>query len=269
MTIVDQGPTARRERKSEVRQRLITERVVERGSCTAQELAAEFAVSIMTIHRDLDELQRRGVVRKFHGGVTAQPSGVFEARMSHRMTSKTEEKARIARAALEHVEPGMSLILDDSTTILHLIAGLADRTPLYVATTFLAGLRRLAELPEGSGLRLIGIGGRYDPLHDSFVGDQAVRQLDSMKADALFLSTSSISTTDAYHQEEHIMVIKRSMMEAATKRYLLADHTKLGKVALHKIVPLTDFDLIITDAAADPAILAAWDAAGIHYQLAR
>lgn len=257
-----------RERKSEVRQRLITERVVAQGSCTAQELATEFQVSIMTIHRDLDELQRRGIVRKFHGGVTAQPSGVFEARMSHRMTSRTAEKSTIAHAALKYVEPGMSIILDDSTTILHMIPGLADRTPLYVATTFLGGIRALADLIEDGDLRIIGIGGRYDSLHDSFVGAQAVDQISSIRADALFMSTSSISTLDAYHQEEHIMSLKRAMVSAATKRYLLADHTKLGKFALHKIVPLTEFDLIITDAKADPAILAAWDAAGVKYEVA-
>lgn len=271
MSQVD-GPTAflgGRERKSEARQRLITERVVAQGSCTAQELAAEFEVSIMTIHRDLDELQRRGIVRKFHGGVTAQPSGVFEARVSHRMTSHTAEKSTIAHAALKYVEPGMSIILDDSTTILHMIPGLADRTPLYVATTFLGGIRRLADLIEDTDLRVIGIGGRYDPLHDSFVGSQAVDQINSIRADALFMSTSSISSTDAFHQEEHIMTLKRAMVSASTKRYLLADHTKLGRVALHKIVPLTEFDLIITDKNADPAILSAWDAAGVKYEVAR
>ena len=257
-----------RERKSEARQRLIIERVVAQGSCTAQELATEFNVSIMTIHRDLDELQRRGIVRKFHGGVTAQPSGVFEARMSHRMTARTAEKMAIARAALKYVEPGMSVILDDSTTILHMIPGLAEVSPLYVATTFLAGMRKLTELVDDSNLRIIGIGGRYDPLHDSFVGSQAVDQINSIRADALFMSTSAISNSDAFHQEEHIMSLKRAMVGAANKRYLLADNTKLGKVALHRIVPLAEFDLIITDADADPTILREWDSAGINYEIA-
>jgi DeoR/GlpR family transcriptional regulator of sugar metabolism len=137
-----------------------------------------------------------------------------------------------------------------------------------VATTFLGGIRRLADLIEDSDLRVIGIGGRYDPLHDSFVGAQAVDQINSIRADALFMSTSAISTSDAFHQEEHIMSLKRAMVTAATKRYLLADNTKLGKVALHKIVPLTEFDLIITDRHADPAILRAWDLAGVKYEVA-
>jgi DeoR/GlpR family transcriptional regulator of sugar metabolism len=257
-----------RERKTEARQRLITERVVSQGSCTAAELAAEFGVSIMTVHRDLDELERRGIVRKFHGGVTAQPSGVFEAQLSYRMMSQAQEKSAIAQVALRHVEPGMSVMLDDSTSILHMIPGLAERSPLHVATTFLAGLRRLADIAADCDLTIIGLGGVYDLPHDSFVGMQCLEQIAGIRADALFMSTSSISATDAFHQEERIVALKRAMVYAATKRYLLVDHTKLGRVALHKIVPLDEFDLIITDAGADPSHLAAWDASGIHYEVA-
>lgn len=261
-------PNRPRERKTDARRRLIRERVIAQGSCSAQELATAFDVSIMTIHRDLDELERRGVVRKFHGGVTAQPSGVFESQLSYRMTSKTVEKSAIAQAALNYVEPGMSVMLDDSTSILHMLPGLAERAPLHVATTFLTALRRLGDLAADSDITVIGLGGTYDLSHDSFVGMQCVEQISGIRADVLFTSTSAVSTTDAFHQEERIVAIKRAMVRAATKRYLLVDNTKLGRVALHKIVPLTDFDLIITDAHADPAVLSAWDASGIHYELA-
>lgn len=257
-----------RQRKTEARQRLIADRVGLAGSCTAQELAAEFGVSIMTIHRDLDQLEQRGMVRKFHGGVTSQPSGVFESQMSYRMLSRAPEKSAIARAALRYVEPGMSIMLDDSTSILHMLPGLAERAPLHVATTFLAALRRLAELAEEADITFIGLGGVYDLPHDSFVGMQCIEQISGIRADALFMSTSAVSTTDAFHQEERIVALKRAMLGAATRRYLLVDSTKLGRVALHKIIPLDGMDLIITDSGADPAVLAAWDAAGIRYEVA-
>jgi DeoR/GlpR family transcriptional regulator of sugar metabolism len=82
------------------------------------------------------------------------------------------------------------------------------------------------------------------------------------------MSTSAVSTAEAFHQEERIVALKRAMVKAATRKYLLVDHSKLGRVALHRIVPLDVFDLVITDSGADPDVLAAWKAAGIRYEVA-
>ncbi len=263
------APLGPRERKTEIRKRLITEAVLESGSATAQELASRFDVSIVTIHRDLDELERRGVVRKFHGGVTAQPSGVFESQMPYRLATMPGEKAAIAAAALQYVRPGMSILLDDSTTALRMIDGLTDRAPLHVATTFVAGLRQLTELSHDHDLTVIGIGGRYDVAHDSFVGMQTNEQVRGIHVDAVFMSAAAVSATDMYHQEEQIVALKREMLNAATKRYLLVDHTKLNRLTLLKIASLAELDLVITDAHADPEFLSAWSAAGIEYEIAR
>jgi DeoR/GlpR family transcriptional regulator of sugar metabolism len=260
---------ARRESKAEARKRLVTEAVLASGSATAQDLANQFGVSLVTIHRDLDELERRGVVRKFHGGVSAQPSGVFESQMPYRLASMGAEKHAIAEVALRYVEPGMSILLDDSTTVLAMIDGLAERSPLHVATTFVTGLRRLSELAGDHDLTLIGLGGRYDVAHDSFVGVQTNQQVAGIHVDAVFLSTSAVSATDMFHQEEQVAALKREMLNSASKRYLLIDHTKLDRKALLKIAALTDLDLIITDDGADPAVLAAWDVAGIAYEIAQ
>lgn len=257
-----------RRRKAEVRQAQIADLVMTRGSCSPHELATEFGVSLMTVHRDLEVLERHGIVRRFHGGVTAQSSGVFEAQLSHRMQAKVEEKAAIARAALDHVHSGMSLLLDDSTTVRQMIPGLQSKSPLHVATMFLEGMRMLSQIATRAEITIIGLGGVYNASHDCFVGLQCVEQIRGIRADAVFLSTSAVSTTDAFHQEERIVEIKRQMLEVATFKCLLVDSSKLGRVALHRVVPLDAFDLIITDAGADPAVLQAWDAAGISYQIA-
>ena len=262
------GPKATAETRTEERRRRIADLVLSSGSATAQELSSQFGVSIVTIHRDLDELERRGVVRKFHGGVTAQPSGIFESQMSYRLANRVAEKQAIAQAALAYVKPGMSILLDDSTTVLQMIDGLADRAPLYVATTFMAGLQRLGELSQENDLTVIGLGGRYDVAHDSFLGVNTREQVEGLHMDAVFMSTSAVSRTDVFHQEEHVASLKRAMINSATEKYLLVDHTKLDRVALLKIASLDEMTLIITDSAADPEILAGWDEAGITYELA-
>ncbi len=256
------------QRPKDVRQWRITEHLVHHGDSSPQELAREFNVSLMTIHRDLDALERRGVVRKFHGGVTVQPSGVFESQLSFRLRANPLEKRAIAEAALRYVHPGMSIMLDDSTSALQMVPGLKERGPLHVATNFVQAISRLAEIADEGNLTIMGMGGLYDQPHDALVGLQCVEQISNIRADALFMSTSAVSGCEGFHQEERIVAIKRAMMQASTTRYLLIDHLKLGRVALHRVAPLKDFDLVITDEGADPEVLREWENAGITYEIA-
>src|SRR5688572_9908533 len=66
-------------RSPEERRDRVMELVLARGTISAREIADLFGVSIMTAHRDLDALAKTGVVRRFHGGVSAQPGSSFGA----------------------------------------------------------------------------------------------------------------------------------------------------------------------------------------------
>jgi DeoR/GlpR family transcriptional regulator of sugar metabolism len=257
-----------KERSSEERRRLIGEAVAAQGSVTLQKLTDEFAVSIVTIHRDLAELEKRGVVRRFRGGASAQPSGIFESQMTYRMSSQLNEKKALANAALKYVEPGSSIVLDDSTTVFQMIEGLPERTPLQVATSFVRGLTRLTELAAHNDISVIGLGGAYNVTHEGFMGAQTIRQVRGIHVDAAFLSCRAVSADGVYQPTEESATLKREFMDIASRRYLLVDHTKLNRMALLEISSLNEFDLIITDSKADPAVLKAWKTAGINYEIA-
>ncbi|GGM33575.1 DeoR family transcriptional regulator [Longimycelium tulufanense] len=254
-----------RARSPEQRQQQIADVVLERGSLSAQELASMFGVSVMTVHRDLDELERQGVVRKFRGGVTAQPSGVFESNVAFRRKAMREQKKAIAKHAVQYVEPGMSILLDDGTTTAEMIPHFAGLTPLRVATFYLEAMRQLSEL---RGVGLMALGGDYDPLHDAFLGTTCLECIESIRVDAAFVSTSALSGRYAFHQEDRIVAVKRKMLEVAEKRYLLMDHSKLGKVALHRLVPLSEFDLVIVDSGASGADLAELERNDVRFEVA-
>ncbi len=89
------------------RQEEVARLILDQGSATIAEIAAAFDVSLMTVHRDLNELAQQGVIRKFRGGATAQPSGVFESSVRYRMSSMLEAKDAIAQEAKKLIEPGM------------------------------------------------------------------------------------------------------------------------------------------------------------------
>lgn len=253
------------QRGPQQRRREISEFVLTEGSASAADLAERFSVSLMTIYRDIDELEREGVLRKFRGGVTAQPSGVFESNVTYRKKSMRAEKEALAAAALALVEPGMSVMLDDSTTVLEIARLLPRIEPLTVVTNFLEAINLLAPEP---GIRLVALGGDYDPLHDSFLGVSCVEAVEALRVDMCFVSTSSVLGGYAFHQEQHIIAVKRAMLKAANRSVLVVDHTKLGRTALHRLVPLTAFDLVLIDGRTPTDVLRSLDESGVPYQVA-
>lgn len=238
-----------RSRRPALRRQAIAQDVLANGTVTAAALAEKFGISLMTVHRDLDELERHGVVRKHRGGVTAQPSSIFESHLTYRMGRESAAKTAIAREARAMVEPGMAVMLDDSTSVLTLAHQLEGVSPLTVITNFVE-IIRLAT--TWSDVRVIALGGEYNAPHDSFLGVPCIEALANLRVDVLFVSTSTVSGAFVYHQEQEIVLVKRAMLSAAARKVLLMDHTKLGRMALHRLAPLSEFDVVITDDGADP-----------------
>lgn len=247
------------------RQEQIAEYVLQHGSAPAKELAGVFDVSVMTIHRDLDELERQGVLRKLRGAAEAQPTSLFESNVRYRMRTARAEKEAIARVAVREVGPGQSVMLDDSTTALPLARLLCAVTPITVITNFMAAI---GELGGARGVGLISLGGEYLPSHDAFAGVVCEAAIASLRADVLFMSTSAVSGGVAQHQEQEMVRVKRAMISAAGRRVLLLDHNKLGKTALHRLAPLDAFDLIVVDSGVDAAQLRELKESGVPVKVA-
>ncbi|HUR01378.1 MAG TPA: DeoR/GlpR family DNA-binding transcription regulator [Nonomuraea sp.] len=229
------------------RRQAMAEHLMRHGAASVSELAEFYRVSVMTVHRDLDELEFQGMVRKYRGGASAQASSVFESNIAYRLTAQTAEKEAIARHVVGLIEPGSSVMIDDSTTALAVARHLAEVAPLTVVTNFLEAIKLLAPVP---GIRLMALGGEYHPTHDSFLGVGCVDAVEAMNADTVIVSTSAISDRHAFHQEQEIVLVKRAMVAAGTRRVLAVDHTKLDRVALHRVAPLEKFDVIVVDAQA-------------------
>jgi DeoR/GlpR family transcriptional regulator of sugar metabolism len=226
------------------RQAWITQYILENGTLQVDELAERLAVSRMTIHRDLDELERQGVLRKVRNGATATPSSLFESDVRFRLAQQTLEKEAIARAALAYVEPGQAILLDEATTLLPLARRLPELAPLTVITNFLPILN---ELRLSKDIRLICLGGEYLPRFDTFTGLLCESGLAALHADLYFTSTTAVSNGIAYHPEQQIVSAKRAMMARTSCHYLLLDHTKFGKTALHQVARLSEFEAVIVD----------------------
>jgi DeoR/GlpR family transcriptional regulator of sugar metabolism len=224
----------------------ITDLVLSAGSLRIEELADRFGVSTMTVHRDLDTLEARGVLRKSRGVVTAVASSLFESSPEYRDREHRTEKEALARAAFTLVEPGQAVILDDSTTGLHLAQLLPQRQPLTVITNFQRAITTLIGHP---GIALIALGGQHYQWCDAYLGSVTLNALRSLRADVLFMSTPAITDDICFHQHHDAALVKRAMFESAAVRVLMVDHSKFTKRALHAHIALHEFDVVIVDSA--------------------
>lgn len=232
------------------RRRDIMDMLMEVGSASVEELARRFDVSKMTVHRDLDELEVEGLLRKVHGGATIEASGQFESDFRYRLRTAAEEKRSIAERAVGFVEPGMSVMIDDGSTSLATMPFLIEKRPLTVITNNLSLMDGLA---DASDIDLIALGGSYFRKFHGFFGVLTLATLATLRADITLLSSSAIDGRTAFHQDLEVLELKKRMIASSARRYLMADHGKFGRTALHMMTDLEVFDGVVTDdALAEP-----------------
>ncbi|MEH3088300.1 MAG: DeoR/GlpR family DNA-binding transcription regulator [Microbacterium arborescens] len=261
----DVAGDARQSRQAQ-RQRAITEAVMSEGAVRIEELAARFDISVMTVHRDLDELEGRGLLRKSRGVATALSSALVESSDVYRASRQLAEKESIALAALDFIEPGQAIMLDDSTTTLHLVPHLATKKPLTVITNTLTIMEQLR---AANGITMLGLGGQYYNWCSAYMGRITTTTIENLRADLLVMSTSAISDDVAFHQTQETVDVKRAMFESSSRRILLADHTKFERRALHAMLPLAQFDAVIVDTATAPEHLDRLRRNGVNVVVAR
>lgn len=229
--------------KAEDRRHEIIELLVVKGTVSVDDMAQRFAVSKMTIHRDLDDLESEGLLRKIRGGATIELSGQFESDFRYRARMAASEKRSIARAAAEFIEPGTSVMIDDGSTSQTIVPYLIEKRPLTIITNNLAVI---TDLSGQSGLDVIALGGTFSKKFNGFFGVLTEKALEGLRADTLVMSSSSINGRTAFHQDQEVLEVKRRMIASSAKRYLMVDHKKFGRTALHLLSDLSVFDQVIT-----------------------
>ena len=226
------------------RQRMLLDYVLRLGSAQIDELATQFDVSRMTVHRDLTTLEEQGVVRRVHGGVTVRSSNLVESTFLYRSRLADSQKNAITAAAAELIEPGQAVIIDDSTTAGRLAALIPTRKPLTVITNSQTVIDQLKNV---HGIEIISLGGHYSARFNAFFGYVCEQAIASLRANILFMSTSTVFGGAAYHQQEDVVKTKCALMKAVDKRVLMVDSSKFGMTALIRLANLRDFDMVITD----------------------
>ncbi|MGN8114281.1 DeoR/GlpR family DNA-binding transcription regulator [Labrys sp. 22185] len=263
--IADQVPSDSRHARQLARRQLIMQAVMAEGTMRIEELAERFAISLMTVHRDLDELINRGLLRKSRGIVSATPTSLVESSDVYRSMRQAVEKRAIAQVAAQFLEAGQAVFFDDSTTVLQMAPHIAARVPLTAITN---SIPLMNELKEMNDVTLLGLGGRYYNWCNAFMGPATTAEIRRLRADCVFLSMSAITDDMVFHQSAEMVETKRAMFDSAAKRILLADHTKFQRRALHAMGNLSEFDAIIVDDGMAPLQVELLRSRGINIVIA-
>jgi len=250
----------RADRKQAIMDLLVVDRVVD-----MDDLAQRFAVSKMTIHRDLDDLEATGVMRKIRGGGTIEAGTQFESDFRFRAQQDRAAKSLMAETALSLVEPGMTVMVNDGSMAAILGARLVEKRPLTVITNNAA---IIDSLKGEAGITLIATGGVYSAKFNGFFGTVADATLAALRADISFVSAPAVAGLEVFHMDEIVVRAKRAMIAAGTKTCLLVHHGRFGRTALHKLADLTEFDVLITDAAPDKGSADTLTQAGLNLTIA-
>lgn len=230
--------------KREDRRQAIINLLIESRAVDLDDLATRFAVSRMTIHRDLDDLEQAGVLRKVRGGATIDAGTQFESDFRFRELQEADVKRAIADAAAELVEPGMTVMINDGSMASVLGDILARRKHVTVITNNAAILER----SKGeSGVTLIGLGGLYSSKFNAYFGIVTEGALSRLRADIAFISAPAVSGRLAYHMDESVVRTKRAMMASCRQSCLMVNSRRFGHTALHVLADLKEFDTVISD----------------------
>lgn len=232
---------------AETRRRAIAETLQSAGSITIAEVEARFGVSAMTARRDLDKLERGGVVRRTHGGaVLPRTTSAHEDSFARRLNAGTAAKGRLAEEAVAQLSPGETVFVDSSTTSYFVVRRIID---LGIATTILTNSFPVMELVFNAGgpnVELITAGGTLRRLTRSFVGPVAVRTVQGHFADRLFFSVKGLTSTGMMTDADSLEAeVKRAMIAQAGESCLLVDGSKLAVRGLSVIASVAEVSQVL------------------------
>ncbi len=203
-------------------------------------------VSEMTIRRDLDALERRGLVERTHGGAVFRQervAGKFHYNSS--IKENLKEKQQIARRAAALIEPNEVVFLGTGTTAALIIRYLEPGLPCTVFTNNLG----ITSEADGTTAEIIFLGGMYNPQTKSLSGLLTMEMIRQVNATKVFLGADALSLSSGMTTPNfEIAVIERTMIKYTRGQVIImANHTKFGLVAQMSIVPLKQIDVLVTN----------------------
>lgn len=228
------------------RRQQVLSRLQREGRVLVSELSEAFGISAITIRKDLDYLESKGLVERTHGGALApQSTTMFDPSLKEKEQHQTKEKRLIAEAAVKLVQEGQCVLLDSGTTATAIARALRKFSNLTIVTN---AVNIAAELSD-TNFDIILVGGTLRKNSFSLVGPWAEDVLREIYADVLFLGVDGFDTQIGVTTPNVLEArVNRAMVKASKRIVVACDSTKFSRCSLALIVPPSAIHTVITDA---------------------
>ena len=236
---------------AEERRQLIVETVDRQGKVLAAELAQRFHTSEDTIRRDLRELDVAGLLRRVHGGAMRRTRA--EPSFGQRADDDAARKGVLARALVECVQPGDTVLVDAGTTNLAFVRLLEDGHAAAIITN---SPRIALELGHMRATRVVLLGGVYAGHAGAALGAHTVAEIRRLRVNLAVVGACSVEAdrgmgaSDAEEAE-----VKAAMLAAASRRVVAVLNERLEAPAPFLIAPLSELDQLVLEADVAPDVL--------------
>jgi len=216
-----------------------------RRAVRASQLGEELGVSGMTIRRDLEDLEARGLLERTHGGATFKRQQVGEPFYAESALARTEEKRRITEAAAGMIHPGETIFLSSGATAAQVLRQVGAQMQARVVTH---NMGAIAEA-DGSRIELVLLGGNYRRQSNVVEGFLPIETVGDFYAVTMILSPDGVSLKEGLTTSSiGAAAVERSMLaHTQGELVVIADSSKIGVVADAVICPLERADVVIVD----------------------
>ncbi len=252
--------------KTEPRRRQILSLLEATGTLNVSQLADRFGVSVVTVRKDLDDLESEGLLQRTFGGAVFSHRSRFNRSFLERAQQHRQEKLAIAAAALGYIQDGDTIVLDAGTTTL----ALAQLLKKQVRSVFVITCSVPAALELSSaGYEILLLGGMVRNKSLALLGRETLTIIERYRADKAFLGSSGF-TAERGHSTPNPddAQVKEAFMRIAEATYVLVDASKCGHNCLTSFARLRDVELTVTDGRLTRGQAKALEAAGAKLRIA-
>ena len=205
------------------------------------QIAKVLYVSEATVRRDVDAMEKDGLLKRVYGGVTLNKE---DMPLTLRSFQHADEKDEIGKQAAQLVKDGQTIFIDSSSTALHILPYIKHKKDM----TVISNSQKVIETLALTNNKLILTGGELIPRNLAYVGELACRSLDMYRPELVFFSSQGIDIngeiTDVSQSET---ALRRAAIKRGIQTVFLCDSSKAGKIYTHHVCYKNELTKIITD----------------------